>query len=194
MPDSEFWPNGTDLRRFVAEHKEELKDKHLIYIIRSNVRADRNIYKTGKTTMGAARLLSYQHAYGWQRKGSPQAGAQLFFYQLVPKREPGVGGTPLVARWEKALEMSMALAGAKKAAGRGKERWRASQTQVKKAVDGLAGVFADMNADYHSDKIRQQPPREASRLGCTCDRVETNKKGLRCPQVKCVPKSRYQPT
>jgi hypothetical protein len=55
---SQFFPKGTDLRRFVVDHKEELKDRHLIYVIRSNVKSDRNVYKTGKTTMGTARLLS----------------------------------------------------------------------------------------------------------------------------------------
>ena len=123
--------------------------------------------------MGTARLLSYQHAYGWQRKGSPQAGAQLFYYQLVPKREPGVGGTPLVARWEKALEMSMALAGAKKAPGRGKERWRATPSQVAKAVHELGDVFEDMNADYHETLVRKQPPREATTRGCACELTKT---------------------
>jgi hypothetical protein len=117
MPASEFFAKGTNLARFVADNKEQLKDKHLIYIIRSNVNADRFVYKTGKTTAGPSRLTSYVHTHGFQKKGQPQAGARLFFYQVVPSREPGVAGLPLVSRYEKALEMAMALAGAKKAHG-----------------------------------------------------------------------------
>lgn len=195
MATSEFFgPSGTNLARFVANNKERLKNKHLICIIRSNVRSDRFVYKTGKTTAGPSRLTSYVHTHGFQKKGQPQAGAVLMFYQIVAAREPGVGGTPLVSRYEKALEMAMALAGAKRAHGRGRERWRATPNQVAEAVESLPEVWKDFNADYSSDLVRQQPPREATTRGaCECERVETKVKGKRCPTVKCVPKIRLVP-
>lgn len=194
-PTSEYFgPTGTDLALFVKANKMRLTGKSLIYIIKANVKSDNQVYKIGKSSNGAARLGSYVHTHGYVKKGSPQAGAKLIYYEVVPGRAPGVAGSPLIARREKALAVAVLEAGGKPAAGRGRERYRLTPAQLKKAVDSIPDVWQEWNADYHEALVRQQPPREATTRGCECEKVVTKKPGQRCPTVTCAAKAVFVPS
>jgi hypothetical protein len=190
---SDFFPGGVDLALFVKANKMRLTSLSLIYIIKANVRSDSNIFKIGKTTSGAARLSSYVHTHGIVKKGSPQSGAKLIYFEIVPARVPGVGGSLLIDRREKALAVAVLEAGGKLVSGRGRERYRLTPTQLRNAVESIPVVWKEYNADYHESRQRQQPPREATTKGCACERVETKKKGQRCPTVTCRAKNTYIP-
>lgn len=193
MDSRQFWPGGVDLELFIRQNKMRLTGKSLIYIIKANVRSDSNIFKIGKTTSGAARLSSYVHTHGIVKKGSPQSGARLVYFELVPARAPGVGGSLLIDRREKALAQAVIEAGGKLVVGRGRERYRLTPTQLRNAVESIPAVWKEYNADYHESRQRKQPPREATTKGCACERVETKKKGQRCPTVTCRPQNTYVP-
>jgi len=193
-PTSEFFPTGVDLALFVKQNKMRLSGKSLIYIIKANVRSDNQVYKIGKSSSGAARLTSYVHTHGYVKKGSPQAGAKLIYYEIVPARAAGVAGSPLIDRREKALAVAVLNAGGKPAAGRGRERYMLTPVQLKTAVDSIPEVWKGYNTDYHETLVRQQPPREATTRGCECAKVETKRAGQRCPTVKCVPKMKFVPS
>jgi hypothetical protein len=151
-PTSEFFPSGVDLALFVKQNKMRLAGKSLIYIIKANVRSDNQVFKLGKSGNGAARLTSYIHTHGYVKKGFPQAGAKLIYYEVVPGRAPGVAGSPLIARREKALAIAVLQAGGKPAAGRGRERYRLTPAQLKKAV---------LKDSVHRDMVcRTQIPRD----------------------------------
>ena len=186
-----FSPGGVDLALFVKENKKKIVGKSLIYVIKANVRSDSQVYKIGKSSSGAARLTSYVHTHGYVKKGSPQAGAKLVYYELVPARAAGVGGSPLIDRREKALALAVLRAGGRPAAGRGRERYRLTPAQLRKAVESIADVWKEYNADYHETLVRRQEPREATSKGCACETVETKRAGQRCPTVKCVPRMVY---
>lgn len=190
-PTSEFFPLGTDLALFVKANKMRLANKSLIYIIKANVKADNQVYKIGKSSNGAARLTSYVHTHGYVKKGSPQAGAKLIYYEVVPGRAPGVAGAPLIARREKALAVAVLQAGGKPASGRGRERYRLTPSQLKAAVMSIPDVWQEWNADYHEALVRQQPPREATTRGCECEKVVTRKRGQKCPTVTCAAKMKF---
>jgi hypothetical protein len=189
-----FFPNGgVDLELFIRQNKMRLTGKSLIYVIKANVRSDSNIYKIGKTSSGAARLSSYVHTHGIVKKGSPQSGAKLIYFELVPARAPGVGGSLLIDRREKALAVAVVEAGGKLVVGRGRERYRLTPTQLRNTVESIQAIWKSYNADYHESRQRKQPPREATTKGCKCERVETKKKGQRCPTVTCRPQNVYVP-
>jgi hypothetical protein len=193
MGSRQFWPGGVELSEFVKANKMRLKDKSLVYIVRANTRSDSQIFKLGKSSSGAARLGSYVHTHGFVKKGSPQSGARIYFYEIVPARIPGVGGSLLIDRREKALALAVIEAGGKLVVGRGRERYRLTPTQLKNAVASIPAVWKAYNADYHESRQRRQPPREATTKGCKCERVETKKKGERCPTVTCRPQNSYVP-
>lgn len=168
----QFFPDGIDLATFIEENKQHLNGKHMIYVVKSNIKSDVNIYKLGKTTTGIPRLLDYQHAYGIKKKKGTQSGAKLYYYEIVANREPGATGELLVNRKEKALKLAFLGAGGELDKTRGKERFFLTKHQLRQAIEELSSIWEIYQEDYHTGLVRRAEPREATTKSCRCEKVD----------------------
>lgn len=153
----DFTKKPMDLNEFLKNHKEELKDKDIIYAIRSNHKQDRRNVKVGKAEKGADRLKQHQNTLGIKTAEDPTAGAQLLYVEVVPKRGAGVQGQRLLNAKENQLKADLRKASAtgSAVAGRGSEVFDVSVTSLRKALDKNQNVQTTYKPVRQSERIRR---------------------------------------
>ena len=115
MVGTTFYQSKTGLhyRDFIEKYKKDLKGKHGIYVVQTNLLQDlRNPALDGKTIVKvgrsqgtfAARLADYASAAGSAPiNQQDQGGVRVLYIKFLPKAKVGFQGTPLTVTYERQL-------------------------------------------------------------------------------------------
>ena len=103
----DFTKNPMDMHEFLKKHGKQLKGKDILYAVKTNHKSDRDNVKVGKAEDGEQRFKGYQNILGEKSATDPNAGMQMLYAEIVPKRKVGLQGKKLVELKENKLKADL---------------------------------------------------------------------------------------
>jgi len=160
-------PKGLQVQDFLSKFENELKDKHVIYVVQTNLAEDNLFHrntrneaqgvnvKIGKSEGTAhTRLKSYTHMSSNYNERFKQSGVRVLYIQTFPKRDVGISGAPMVRIFETALKRALREKNLK-LPQRGSEIFRV-------VPEELFEIIQTLEIEYNPEAIRV-----SERLGIT---------------------------